>query len=76
MEVLVWRFFESKENFTEKVNWHSSTGILTRIARAILVRIPVEMCKLTRIAMSCLNVLLLLQNFLRVSVHAGAASLN
>ena len=34
------------------INWHISTGILTRIAQAILVKIPVEMRQFTRIPMS------------------------
>ena len=30
------------------VNWNISTGILTRIAQAILVTIPIKMCQFTR----------------------------
>ena len=47
------------------VNWHISTAILTRIARVILVKIPVEICKFTRIPMTCLNVSCMLLNFSR-----------
>ena len=35
---------------------HISTGIFTRIARGILVKIPVEMCQFTRIPMTHINV--------------------
>ena len=38
------------------VNWRISTGVLTRIARAILVKIPVEICQFTRIPMARLKV--------------------
>ena len=47
------------------VNWHISTVILTSIARATLVNIPVEMWQFTRIPMSCFKVSFMLQNFSR-----------
>ena len=43
------------------VNWHISTGILTRIARAIFVKIPVEVCQFTKIPMTGLKVSFMLQ---------------
>ena len=48
------------------VNWHISTGILARIARAILVRIAVEICRITRIRITRLNVSFILLNFSQV----------
>ena len=45
------------------VSWHILTGIMTRIARVILVKILVEMCNFTRIPMTRLNVSFVLQNF-------------
>ena len=45
------------------VSWHILTGIMTRIARFILVKILVEMCNFTRIPMTRLNVSFVLQNF-------------
>ena len=45
------------------VYWHISTGILTRIGQAILVKIPVKMYPLTRIPMTRLNVSFMSQNF-------------
>ena len=47
---------------------HFNTGILTRKARVILVKITVEMCPFTRIPMTCLNVLFMLQNFSQCSL--------
>ena len=44
------------------VNWHGSTGILTRIARAILIKFTNEMYQFTRIPMTRLNKFLMLQN--------------
>ena len=45
------------------VNWHISTVYLTRIACAILVKIPVGMCQFTRIPMTRLSVSIMLVNF-------------
>ena len=42
---------------------HISTGILTTIARAVHIKIPVKMCQFTRIPMNPLNVSFMLQNF-------------
>ena len=42
---------------------HISTGVLMRIALAIFVKLPVEICQFTRITMTRLNVSLKLQNF-------------
>ena len=39
-----------------------NTGIFTKIARAILVKIPIEMCRITSISMTHLNVSFVLQN--------------
>ena len=50
------------------VNWHILTGILMRIARYILVKIPVELCQFTKVPMTRLNLSLVLQN---VSQHSG-----
>ena len=47
------------------VNWHISTGILTRITCATFVKIPVEMCQFTRIPMTRFKVSFVLQNFSR-----------
>ena len=48
-----------------QVNWHISTGILTRIAPPIFIKIPVEMCQFTRFPMTRLNVSFILLNFSR-----------
>ena len=45
------------------VKWQNSVGILTKIARDILIKIPVEMCQFTRIPMTRWNVSFMLQNF-------------
>ena len=45
------------------MNGHIFAGILTRIARAILVKTPPEMCRITRIAMPRCKVSLALENF-------------
>ena len=45
------------------VNGHISTGVMTRIAQTILVKMPIEMYPFTRILMTCLKVSLMLQNF-------------
>ena len=45
------------------VNWHNSTGILTSTARAILVKVPVEMFQFTGIPMTHFTVSFRLQNF-------------
>ena len=45
------------------MNRHTSTGILARIARAILLRIPAEVCPFTRIRMTRLITSFMLQNF-------------
>ena len=42
---------------------HFNGCILTKIAHAILVKIPVEMCQFTKIPMTRLNMSLMLQNF-------------
>ena len=42
------------------VNWHISTGILTKIARATRVNILVDICQFTRIRVTHLNVSLML----------------
>ena len=52
---------------------HFSTGILTRIAPVILVKIPVEMCRITRISMTRFNVSFMLQNFSQYSLVIGFA---
>ena len=44
-------------------NWHNSTGIFTRTAWVILVKIPVEMCQFTTILMTHFKVSSMLQNF-------------
>ena len=45
------------------VNWHIVTGNLTRIARAILVKIPVWMCQFTKILITRLKESFKLVNF-------------
>ena len=42
---------------------NNSTGILARIAQAILVKIPIEMCQFTKVPMTRLNESFVLQNF-------------
>ena len=59
-------FFHHKQQFLA-THWNTSkshilTGILTRIARAILTKIPVEMCQFTRLPMTRFEVLFRLQN--------------
>ena len=51
------------------VNGHISTGILTRIPLAILVKIAVEMSQFTRILVTRFTVSPMLQNFHQCSVH-------
>ena len=48
------------------VNWHISNGVFMRTARAILVKMPVEMCQFTRIPMTRLKVSFILENFSQV----------
>ena len=45
------------------VNLHISMGILSRTPRAILVKIPIEMCQFTRIPMTRFKVSFMLQTF-------------
>ena len=45
-----------------------STGILTRTSRTILLKIPVEMCRITRIQMTRWKVSFMLQTFFSVKL--------
>ena len=44
-------------------NWYITKGILTRIARVILVEIPIEICQFTRIPMTLKSVVLYICDF-------------
>ena len=52
-----------KRVFKNLVNWHISMGILTRIARGVLDKIPIDMCKFTGMPMTRFKVSFMLPNF-------------